>query len=194
MDALTFLRGDHESVLGMLESLERGSPDGGPQQSVYSEMVTSVIIAESQHEAVEEQYFWPTVRRALPEGDQLADTAIDQEDRAKVLLQELEQQPVGSDYFRVLLSQFISAARAHIAFEQDEVWPRFAEAQSPQELEELGKKMAAAKKLAPTRPHPDTPSDPATLKTAGLMAAAADKVRDKVSGRSRLNPPDPPAP
>ncbi|MGW0247136.1 hemerythrin domain-containing protein [Nocardia goodfellowii] len=194
MDALTFLRGDHESVLGMLESLERGTPQSRRQQDLYSEMVTSLIIAESQHEAVEEQYFWPAVRRALPEGDELADTAIDQEDRAKVLLQELEQQPVGSDYFQALLTQFISAARAHITFEQEEVWPRFAAAQSPQELEGLGQKMAAAKKLAPTRPHPDTPSDPAALKTAGLMAAAADKVRDMVSGRSRLNPPDPPAP
>ena len=39
------------------------------------------------------------------------------------------------------------------------------------------------KKTAPTRPHPHTPPSPGALKTAGPIAAAADKARDAVTGR-----------
>lgn len=177
----------------MLESLERGVGDGA-RHHAYGDMVTSLIIAESQHEAVEELYFWPEVRRSVPEGDRLADLAIDQEESAKKLLEQLEQQSAGSEMFEALLAQIIPAARAHIAFEQNEVWPRLRAAVSPEALEELGDKMAQAKKLAPTRPHPQTPSTPGAQKTAGMLAAAVDHLRDAVTGRSHRKPPTPPAP
>ncbi|MDF2586098.1 MAG: hemerythrin cation binding protein, partial [Mycobacterium sp.] len=65
MDALTFLRQDHKSVLGMLEVLD-GAPEGnGAAASGLRTMVTNLVIAESQHEAIEEQFFWPAVRDAL---------------------------------------------------------------------------------------------------------------------------------
>jgi hypothetical protein len=40
-----------------------------------------------------------------------------------------------------------------------------------------------AKEIAPTRPHPHIPPQPGVLKTAGPAVAAADKVRDELSGR-----------
>ena len=32
-------------------------------------MVTNLVIGESQHEAIEEQHFWPAVRASLDDGD-----------------------------------------------------------------------------------------------------------------------------
>jgi hypothetical protein len=52
-----------------------------------------------------------------------------------------------------------------------------------EQAEEIGTKIAEGKKTAPTRPHPHTPPSPGALKTAGPMAAAADKARDKLTGR-----------
>jgi hypothetical protein len=49
--------------------------------------------------------------------------------------------------------------------------------------EEIGTKIAEGKKTAPTRPHPNTPPSPGTLKTAGPAAAAVDKARDAMTGR-----------
>ena len=43
--------------------------------------------------------------------------------------------------------------------------------------------LALRKKSAPTRPHPHTPPSPGALKTAGPAVAAADKARDRVTGR-----------
>ena len=88
MDALAFLRREHESVLGMFEVLD-GAPRGtGAQQSGLATMVENLVIAESQHEAIEEQLFWPAVRDALDDGDELADHAISQEEAGKKLLQQ----------------------------------------------------------------------------------------------------------
>ena len=77
MDALTFLREDHKSVLGMLEVLEDAPSGSGAQLSGLDTMVTNLVIAESQHEAIEEQFFWPAVRATLDDGDNLADEAIE---------------------------------------------------------------------------------------------------------------------
>ena len=90
MDALSFLREDHKSVLGMFEVLD-GAPTGqGAADSGLKTMVTNLIIAESQHEAIEEQLFWPLVREVLDDGDDLADAAVEQEQAGKHLLQRLE--------------------------------------------------------------------------------------------------------
>ena len=111
-------------------------------------MVTNLVIAESQHEAIEEQWLWPAVRNALDDGDELAGHAIAQEQAGKVMLQRLENGSPGDPDYRDALREFIVAAREHM------VWPRLAEMLSSTELDRLGERLETAKKVAPTRPHP----------------------------------------
>lgn len=191
MDALTFLRQDHQSVLGLFETLD-GAPSGdGAQASGLETTVNNLIIAESQHEAIEEQHFWPAVREAL--GDALADKAIEQEQEGKKVLQRLENGKPGEPDYHDALQEFIKLGREHIAYEQEVVWPQVETAISREELEKIGEKLEVAKKIAPTRPHPDTPPNPAVLKTMGMGAAVLDHVRDAFTGRDEDNPPDPQA-
>jgi len=191
MDALTFLRQDHKSVLGMLEVLDDAPTGTGATSSGLDTMVTNLVIAESQHEAIEEQIFWPVVRQALDDGDELADKAVEQEQVGKQLLQRLERGTPGEADYHDALKQFVALAREHIAYEQDVVWPRLQDAVGNDELARMGDKLEAAKKVAPTRPHPDTPPSAAVLKTAGMATAVVDHVRDAFSGRAAENPPDP---
>jgi hemerythrin-like domain-containing protein len=191
MDALTFLRQDHKSVLGMLEVLDEAPSGPGAQLSGLETMVTNLVIAESQHEAIEEQFFWPAVRAALDDGDALADEAIEQEQNGKLLLQQLADGKPGEADYHEALRKFVNVAREHIAYEQDVVFPRFAAAASREELEKIGLKLEGAKKIAPTRPHPGTPPSPVALKTTGMVAATIDHVRDALTGRAADNPPDP---
>lgn len=191
MDALKFLREDHKSVLGMLEVLD-GAPTGdGAQRSGLDTMVTNLVIAEAQHEAIEEQFFWPAVRDALEDGDELADEAIGQEQAGKKLLQRLEDGNPGETDYHDALQEFVKVGREHIRYEQEVVWPKFEAAVSQKDREKLGDKLEAAKKVAPTRPHPDTPGNPLVQKTMGMGAALVDHVRDAASGREAHNPPDP---
>jgi hemerythrin-like domain-containing protein len=191
MDAITFLRQDHQSVLGLLETLD-GAPSGsGAQSSGLETVVNNLIIAESQHEAIEEQFFWPAVRKAIENGDALADKAIDQEQAGKKLLQRLQDGKPGEPDYHEALQEFVKAGREHIAYEQEVVWPQIEAVMGREELEKIGEKLEAAKKIAPTRPHPATPPNPAVLKTVGMGAAVVDHVRDAATGRHEDNPPDP---
>jgi hemerythrin-like domain-containing protein len=188
---LTFLRQDHKSVLGLLEVLD-GAPSGsGAQVSGLKNMVSNLVISESQHEAIEQQHFWPAVREALDDGDELADHAIEQEQEGKKLLQRLEDGAPGERDYHEALQEFVKAGREHIRYEQEVVWPKFRAAVGREKLEELGEKLEAAKKIAPTRPHPDTPPSSLVQKTMGTGAAILDHVRDAATGRDRDNPPDP---
>lgn len=190
VDAFTFLRSDHESVLGMFEVLD-GAPQGkGAQLSGLRTMVTDLVVAESRHEAIEQHFFRPLVRERLEDGDRLADDAMAQENSGKRLLQKLENGHPGEPEYHGALAAFIEAGRKHIAYEQNVVWPRMAAAPSESELQDLGATLARAEQKAPTRPHPDTPSGPGAQKTMGAAVAELDKLRDAVTGRS--DPPDPP--
>ncbi len=78
---------DHVEVKRMLAELEKGptAATGADEDALAlrKKMTQQLVIEESKHEAVEEMYFWPTVREALPDGDKLADTATGQEQEAK---------------------------------------------------------------------------------------------------------------
>jgi hypothetical protein len=147
-------------------------------------MVQQLVIEESRHEAVEEMYFWPAVRSHLTDGDDLANQAQDQEQEGKVVLDQLDKLAPEDGEFEGLLSQFITAGRAHIAFEETTVWPSLRASLTAKEADEIGRKLEDGKKTAPTRPHPKTPASPGVLKTAGPAVAAADRLRDAATGRN----------
>lgn len=182
------LRADHEKVLEMLDRLERDvvvPGEAARNEAHDTKLVEQLVIDESKHEAVEEMHFWPVVRDSLELGKELARTAVDQENAGKKLLHKLDGMAPTHPEFAGLMGEFISAAREHIAFEQDAVWPRLAEALSNDEQDALGTKIADAKKTAPTRPHPHTPAKPGVLKTAGAGAAMMDRARGAATGRGK---------
>ncbi len=177
-DAIELLRCDHDELRRLLSALETGPvvANGG---SAHSGLVAQLVMAASGHEAIEEQYFWPLVRRRVQNGPRLADEAVVQEQDVKRLLDLLEKH--GSDKAR--LRQVIAISRAHIDFEETEVWPGVRLALSEQELGDLGAQLEQAKRLAPTRPHPHMPCTPEVLKVAAPIAGATDRIRDALGGR-----------
>jgi hemerythrin-like domain-containing protein len=186
-NAFDILRADHRELEQMLTGLQ-----GGPDQAnrvatirpeARKQLTEKLVIESSRHEAAEEQYFWPMVRDRLADGNRLADHAIAQETDGKNLLARLEKLSPGDAEFEGLLSRYIPAAREHIGYEENVVWPALQQVLTAAEAEELGKDIAIAKEIAPTRPHPHIPPQPGVLKTAGPAVAAADKVRDELSGR-----------
>lgn len=188
-NAFEVLAKDHEQVKLMLSEFEAGptaaTGAGEKELALRKRMAEELIIAESKHEAVEEMYFWPAVRKRIPDGDQLADKATGQEQEAKEVLTKLDKLDAGNPDFEQLLSKFIKAAREHITFEETQAWPPLRSALTEQEATELGNKIEQGKKTAPTRPHPRTPPSPGVLKAAGPAAAAVDRARDAATGRGR---------
>lgn len=188
-DVFDILSQDHQEVQRMLTELEIGptvaTGSSGSELALRKKMVEQLIIEESKHEALEEMYFWPTVRDQVADGGQLADTAIEQEQDGKEVLGRLDRLDPDQPEFERLLIMFIAAGREHIRFEEGQVWPRLRSVLTADEARSLGNKIAAGKKTAPTRPHPNTPASPGMLKTAGPAVGAADRVRDAATGRGR---------
>ena len=178
-DAIELLRYDHDETRRLLSALERSGPADAALPN--GGLVAQLVIAASGHEAIEEQHFWPLVRRRVQNGPRLADEAVSQEQDAKRLLGLLEKSgPDGA-----LLRQVIAIVRAHIDFEEIQVWPWVRLALSEQELGDLGAQLEQARRLAPTRPHPHMPCTPEVLKVAAPIAGAADRIRDALAGRHR---------
>lgn len=187
-DVFDVLKHDHNEVEAMFARLEN-TPSAvvhdEEQRRERADLVQRLIIEESKHEAVEEEYFWPAVRQFVTDGDELADHAVGQEQEAKKVLSRLESVSADAPEFEELVASFIKDAREHVAYEEGTVWPRLSAALSAEDAKELGDAIAEAKEKAPTRPHPHTPPKPAVLRTAGKAAAAADRVWDRVTGRGQ---------
>lgn len=186
-DVFTVLAEGHRDVVQLLTELESLVGDADrptPELVEHGGVLANRLVAlESRHEAAEEQYFWPAVRTGVPGGGELAERAVGQESAAKELLARLDGMHPHDADFVGLIGEVARAGRAHISFEEDEVWPRLRAALPAHEAELLGRAVAAAAQLGPTRPHPHTPAKPALLKTAGVAVAAVDRLRDRLSGR-----------
>jgi hemerythrin-like domain-containing protein len=186
-NAFEVLAKDHEDVLRMLSELKLGptaaTGANSDQLALRQKMVEQLVIEESKHETVEEMYFWPAVRSHLTDGDYLANQGEDQEQQGKFILDRLGKLSPEDEEFEDQITHFISTGRSHIEFEEMVVWPGLRSALTAEEADDLGRELAEAKETAPTRPHPNTPSTPGLLKTAGAAVAAADRFRDAVTGR-----------
>jgi hemerythrin-like domain-containing protein len=187
LNVFDVLARDHEEVRRMLSELELGPTAAtgatADQLALRQKMVEQLVIEESKHEAVEEMYFWPVVRSHLTDGDDLADQAQDQEQQGKFILDRLDKVIPEDEEFEDQVTHFISTGRAHIEFEEMIVWPALRPALTAEEAADLGRELAEAKQTAPTRPHPNTPPATGLLKAAGAAVAAADRLRDAVTGR-----------
>jgi hemerythrin-like domain-containing protein len=186
-DVFEVLGGDHAETKRMLDALESspGNATGanGAVVAARKAVAERLVMDSSGHEAAEEQHFWPIVRARLPDGNALADQAIEQESQAKRVLNELAKLGGPEPEFDALIDTFIPACRAHIEFEETRVWPGLGKVLSREESRELGEKIVKAKKRGPTRPHPRTPPTPAVLATVGPAVAVLDKLRDALAGR-----------
>lgn len=183
-DALELLRRDHDETRRLLSALEADQAGAGHDLAKRrAALVERLVIEESGHEAIEEQYFWPLVRRRVQDGMRLADQAVNQEQEAKHVLGLLEKHGAEHPEFETLIQQFVTIGRAHIEFEETRVWPGMRLALSEQELGELGAQLEQGKRLAPTRPHPHVRPTPEVLRVAAPIEGATDRIRDVLAGR-----------
>lgn len=182
-DVFEVLGAAHREVEQMLDRMQAliGAPAKLRDQG--GSLAGTLISAVSQHEAAEEEYFWPVVKKYAGDGGLLAAGGIQQEAEGKKVLAELDGMAPDDPQFVPLMTKFDHAARAHIAYEEQQVWPGLRAALPADEAYGLGAKLASATQAGPTRPHPHTPPSTVVLKAAGPAVAAIDRLRDAASAR-----------
>ncbi|WP_433389407.1 hemerythrin domain-containing protein [Micromonospora sp. KLBMP9576] len=178
-DVVNVLTADHREIEALFVELE--SRQGTPEHRRH---LADVMIAELvRHAVAEEMYVYPAARRALPDGDQVADHEISEHADAERTLKELESLDPSESRFDEVLAHLTRTIRHHVEDEESDLFPRLRAAVAHEELVELAGKVEAAKKSAPTRPHPAAPDRPPANKLLGPGAGLVDRMRDALSGR-----------
>lgn len=179
MDAITLLRNDHKTVEDLFKRFEKA----GDRAHVAKRQIVDRIIEElSVHAAIEEQLLYPTIREAVPETEDMALESLEEHHVVKWLLAELSDLDPEHERFDAKVTVMMENVRHHVEEEESDLFPKVRKAISRTQLAELGEAMAAAKKSAPTRPHPRMPDTPPGNVVAGAIAGVVDRVGDNLSG------------
>lgn len=171
MDAIALLKADHAEV----EKLFKRFEDLGPRAKKTKADVAKKVIADlSQHAVVEEQHLYPALRERMPDDEDLVLEALEEHHVAKWLLSELDALTPDDERFDAKFMVLAENVRHHVKEEEGEMFPKMRQAFTRSELDELGATLAAAKKVAPTKPHPRAPDEP----PGNILAAAASLPLD----------------
>ncbi|MEV5279559.1 hemerythrin domain-containing protein [Streptomyces sp. NPDC051994] len=175
------LQADHREVEEFFEKMQALPAHDEKRRDIADQLTIELV----RHSVAEEMYLYPAVRKHLPGGDALADQEIKDHSTVEQLLKDLERAKVGDARFDTLVQQLIQEVSAHIADEEQHLFPALARGVQTATLDELGDKIRTAKKFAPTRPHPGAPSTPPANKLLAPGTGLVDRARDFVTGRGR---------
>ena len=170
---------DHRQVEVVFGEIENSS-DPNDRRELVEHVITELV----RHSVGEEQYLYPTARRVLPDGEQVADHELKEHAEAEEVMKELENTDEGDPKFDALVRTLIEDIRHHVEDEETDLLPKLRGACDGAELTELGKKFERAKKMAPTRPHPSAPDKPPANKILGPGVGLIDRMRDALAGRN----------
>ena len=188
-DAVKVLTDDHRDVEELFARFEK-TGDGAHKRR--QQLVQRIIEALSVHASIEEEIFYPAIRRDVDDaGDDVLE-ALEEHHLVKLTLAELEAMDPGHERYGAKVTVLIENVRHHVEEEEGQLFPTVRQSLDAATLRDLGDELVAAKRTAPTRPHPEAPDTPpgnivAQVLTApldvaaNLNKAAARRVRDIVT-------------
>jgi hemerythrin superfamily protein len=178
-DVVDVLTADHREVAALIgEIWTTGDP--GLRRDLADTATAELV----RHAVAEEMYVYPAMKKHLPNGEEAVNHDLDEHRQLEETLKELEGVDGSDPRFSELLRTLDAVLADHITDEETKHFPQLRAALPPAELVELAGKVEAAKKVAPTRPHPSTPNNQLFHKLAGPGVGMVDRLRDRLSGRS----------
>jgi hemerythrin superfamily protein len=179
IDAIIMLKDDHKTVEALFKRFEAA---GDRAYVEKRDIVNRIIEVLSVHAAIEEQLFYPVARATVPDTEDIALESLEEHHIVKWVLSELDSLTPEDERFDAKVTVLIENVRHHVTEEEQEFFPMVRAELGRSALGELGEAMAAAKKEAPTHPHPRSPDTPPANRVMGTTAGVADRIGDTVSG------------
>jgi hemerythrin-like domain-containing protein len=152
MDAITLLKADHKNVAKLFRDFEKARKNEDPERK---QLVQQMIEKLSIHTAIEEEVFYPTIRREVDGIDDDVLEAFEEHHVAKWLLEELTNLPADDERYDAKVTVLIENVRHHVKEEEDELFPEVRDALGRKRLGEIGEQLEIAKADAPRQPQPD---------------------------------------
>jgi hypothetical protein len=181
-DVIEILEQDHREVEEMFAELEslRGAAteEARARRKDVTEQVTIELV---RHSVAEEVLVYPQVDKKVSHEE--AEHARQEHAEAEETLQRLEKLDADDPAFDDELATLMAEIRHHIADEEGQMFTHMRQVIDVGELNTLGTRVEAFKKVAPTRPHPNVPNQPLPRMAAGPAASLFDRMRDLATGR-----------
>jgi hypothetical protein len=141
MNAFTLLKTDHETVAGILASIEETTERAVKGRD---ELFTRLKAELDLHAKIEEEIFYP----ALEDSDETRDVTLEayEEHRlVKQLLAELETEPKDTEEWTAKFTVLKENIEHHVEEEEGEMFKKARQVLSEEEIEALGNQLQEAK-------------------------------------------------
>jgi hemerythrin superfamily protein len=173
-DLVTQLLDQHEQVRAAIDAVAKTTTAESRQEAF--DHLRELL---ARHETAEEMIVRPLTRR-FDNGEAIASARMDEENKSKEVLAELEHLDIASVEFARTFEQFAKAVLEHALAEEAYEFPLLRRNLDADRLEKAEEQLLLAEKTAPTHPHPSARST-AMNYVAGPFAAVADRARDAIS-------------
>lgn len=138
-NAVALLKADHKKVKELFSAFEE-TEETSERQQIAEEAIKELRV----HSAIEEEIFYPAVRKALGEdGAEIMDESEEEHRVAKTIIEELTEMSADDEHFEAKFVVLAENVRHHIKEEEKEMFSEAREADV--DLDSLGEKMFARK-------------------------------------------------
>jgi hemerythrin superfamily protein len=178
-DVVDELTTDHREVTALLDELLTTTA-----ADTRRDMADTAITELVRHSVAEEMYVYPAMREHLPDGEQVVQHDIEEHKDLERTMKELEGCAADDPRFSALVSELRGQLHHHATDEENEQFPELRARVHREKLVKMREQVETAKKIAPTRPHPNAPNAEVFHKIVGPGVGLMDRVRDKLTGRN----------
>ena len=144
MDAITLLKSDHDKVKKLLNELESTTERG---VKTRMELFATIKGELTVHEVIEEEIFYPELK-AHPKAKDVVLEGFEEHHVVDLLMGELESLDVTDENWGAKATVMKENIEHHIEEEEGEMFKIARRVFDPEELDDLGERMAARKESA----------------------------------------------
>lgn len=166
-------RREHAQIDRLMDQY-RASGRRETRERILQEVVQLVF----SHAFAEETVLWPTVRRAVPEGEQLTARVEGEHQQISDLVADVERLAPGDPDREEKVERAFALIRQDIRDEENLLLPRLQDAMDTARLRRLGTAWETVRQTAPTHPHPVVPRRPPGNAILGVPLSLYDRTRD----------------
>jgi hemerythrin-like domain-containing protein len=138
MDALTFLKDDHDEVKGVFKKLEKAH--GAEAQRLWDQLSSMLNL----HEEIEETHFYPRLREAPPTEDLILE-GYQEHHVLDLLIAEISKLKPSDEEWEPKIKVLQENTEHHIEEEEGELFPKVRKIWDREVREDVGKRMQAMK-------------------------------------------------
>ncbi|HUQ25693.1 MAG TPA: hemerythrin domain-containing protein [Burkholderiales bacterium] len=138
-DAIAILKADHASVKKAFKQFEKMDQE---DVATMKELVTTVCNELTVHTTIEEEIFYPALRKKMEDEDLMNEAQVEHAS-AKDLIKQLEGMDADDPLYAATFTVLGEYVNHHVEEEEDEMFPQAEKLKL--DLEELGRKMLARK-------------------------------------------------